>query len=62
MLTKYPVSEEAMYKVGPPPSNRSYLSVGSHFVIVKRAASPEFSPTGRGRIPMCRPIGINRPP
>jgi hypothetical protein len=35
MLTKYPISEEAMYSVGPPPSNRSYLCVGSNFVIVK---------------------------
>jgi hypothetical protein len=60
-LTKYPISEEAMYSVGLPPSNRSYLSVGSQFVIVKRATSSEFSPTGRGRIPVCRPLGINRP-
>jgi hypothetical protein len=35
MLTKYPISDEAMYSAGLPPSNRTYLSVGSHFVIVK---------------------------
>jgi hypothetical protein len=35
------VSEQAEYRLKPSPSNRSYLSVGSHFVIVCRR--PEFS-------------------